>query len=169
MSAIKIKMLVLDVDGTLTDASIYYGDNNLEIKAFNAKDGMTILAFIRLGVDVIFLTGRRSEAVERRAKALGATAIQGCMDKLPRLRELLLGHGIKPEECAYIGDDINDYAAMKICGFKGCPADAAIEIRGICDYVSSVKGGHGAVRDICEYILKQNGKYVDFLKFWGVE
>ena len=164
---VRIKTLILDVDGTLTDGTLYYGGDNIELKAFNTRDGAILKPLRLLGIDVVFLTGRESEAVKRRASDLGVVAVQGVDDKLAALRELLERHGISPDQCAYIGDDLNDYAAMSICGFKACPADAVSEIRGICDYVSPYNGGHGAVRDVCEHILKREGKYAEFLGLYG--
>lgn len=161
-----IRTLILDVDGTLTDSNILYGDNHIEIKAFNTKDGLILKVFPRLGIPVIFLTGRNSEAVSRRAADLGAMAVQGVDNKPEELQGLFVRYDIKSEECAYIGDDLNDFPAMRICGFKACPADAAEEIRDICDYISPYKGGYGAVRDICEYMLRQNGRYDDFLRMF---
>jgi 3-deoxy-D-manno-octulosonate 8-phosphate phosphatase (KDO 8-P phosphatase) len=164
----EIKQLIIDVDGTLTDSSIYYGSGDIEIKAFSTKDGAIIKALRQLNIDVIFLTGRESIAVGRRAADLGVTAIQGIDDKLFILRKLLTEHKINLEQCAYIGDDLNDYSAMKCCYFKACPADAATEIREICNYISPFNGGHGAVRDICEYILKKNEQYKEFLNSFGI-
>ncbi len=164
-----IQLLICDVDGTLTDSSIYYGDGNIELKVFNAKDGAALKPLPRFGIEVIFLTGRESEAVKRRAADLNATAIQGIADKATALTALLAERGIAPEQCAYIGDDINDYTAMRLCGFKACPADAAAEIKSICGYVSPYNGGRGAVRDICERLLKHEGKYTSLLACYGIE
>jgi 3-deoxy-D-manno-octulosonate 8-phosphate phosphatase (KDO 8-P phosphatase) len=164
-----IQLLIIDVDGTLTDSSVYYGDGNVELKAFNTKDGLMLKALTHLGIDVIFLTGRESEIVTRRADDLGATAIQGISDKEKKLRGLLSEYGITFEQTAYIGDDLNDYTAMMMCGFKACPADAVAEIKMIADYVSHIPGGAGAVRDICEYLLRKHGKYDDFLNLFGVQ
>ena len=161
-------LIVIDVDGTLTDGAIFYGDNNTEIKAFSARDWLVLKTLPRLGISVIFLTWRDSEAVSRRASDLGATAIQGVGDKLAVLKAVLIERGVEPEHCAYIGDDLNDFAAMKLCGFRGCPADSVAEIREICDYVSPYAGGHGAVRDICDSILKRAGKYDAFLDIYKV-
>ena len=158
-----IKLLVLDVDGTLTDGAILYGNGNVEFKAFNVKDGIIIKTLPKLGIETVILTGRVSEAVERRARELGVQAIQGADDKAEALGELVAKRGIGMENCAYIGDDLNDYAAMQICGFKACPADAAPEIKGLCDYVSSKDGGFGAVRDVCEVLLKKCGLYDNFV------
>ncbi|MCL2079043.1 MAG: HAD hydrolase family protein [Oscillospiraceae bacterium] len=161
-----IKLIVCDVDGTLTDSLVIYSDGNIESKAFSTKDGLILKVLPKLGISVVFLTGRTSEAVFRRAADLGATAICGISDKLPALHELLSSRGILPEECAYIGDDLNDYAAMTVCGFKGAPSDAAADVRQLCDYVSPFKGGYGAVRDVCEQILKRDGKYEEFLRLF---
>ena len=158
--------MICDVDGTLTDGFVYYGDGNLEIKAFSIKDGLVLKPLGLLGIEVVFLTGRESEAVNRRATEFGVAVIQGIRDKAAIVSNLLTERKIEPGQCAYIGDDINDYAAMNLCGFKACPADAAVEIRDICDYVSSYNGGHGAVRDICEHILKQDEKYGALLAYY---
>ena len=148
---------------------VYYGDNYVEIKKFGIKDGAILKPLPKLGIETVFLTGRDSEATKRRAADLNVVAIQGVEDKRAVLSELLTERKIKYEQCAYIGDDLNDYAAMKMCGFKACPADAVVEIREICDYVSPYRGGHGAVRDICEYILKKGDKYDAFLTVYGVK
>ena len=161
-----ISLIIIDVDGTLTNGSILYGDNNTEIKSFSAKDGLILKVLPKLNIEVIFLTGRNSEAVTRRAAELGAEAVQGIDDKLTALKSILAERGVTPEQCAYIGDDLNDYAAMKLCDFKACPADAAVKIREICDYVSPYNGGHGAVRDICEVIIKRDNKHQKFLEIF---
>ena len=165
---VNIKIIILDVDGTLTDGCVYYGDNSIEIKAFDIKDGLILANLPRLGINIIFLTGRESEAVRRRAAELGATAVQGISDKQTVLHDLLSEHCISPEKVAYIGDDLNDYAAMKTCGFKACPSDAAAEIKAICDYISPFTGGNGAVRDICEHMLRKTGKYNEFSAQYGI-
>jgi 3-deoxy-D-manno-octulosonate 8-phosphate phosphatase (KDO 8-P phosphatase) len=164
-----IKLLILDVDGTLTDATVYYTDNHIETKAFSTKDGCILKPLPKIGIDVVFMTGRRSEAVARRAEDLRAVAIQGIEDKATKLLELCEERGITLEQCAFIGDDLNDYNAMSLCGFKACPADSAVEIREICDYVSPFNGGHGAVRDICERMLKKMGLYQQFVDYYLVE
>ena len=162
-----ISLIVADVDGTLTDSSIILGEND-EFKAFSARDGGIIKPLHFLGIDFVFLTARDSVAVSRRARELNASAIQGIDDKFSALHRLLDERNVQPEHCAYIGDDLNDYSAMGICGFKACPADAVAEIRELCDYVSPCNGGRGAVRDICEHILRLCGKYDEFLDFYGV-
>ena len=161
-------MLIIDVDGTLTEGTIYYGDNNLEIKAFNTKDGAIIKPMHILGIETILLTGRASASVQRRAADLNVKAIQGVDNKKPVLINLINEYNVPLEQCAYIGDDLNDYAVMALCGFKACPADAAAEIQSICDYISPYNGGHGAVRDICEKILISDNKYNAFLEIYGI-
>ena len=163
-----IKFLVCDVDGTLTDGAITFDGASGERKSFSVKDGLILKLLPKLGIDVLFLTGRNSKAVARRASDLGVNAIQGIDDKVGVLIALMEERNLMAEECAYIGDDLNDYAAMKLCGFKACPADAVDEIKGICDYVSCFPGGYGAVRDICEHFLENDGKYGEFLKCYDI-
>ena len=167
MEFVLLKLLVLDVDGTLTDGSITYGAGSLELKTFSVKDGLILKVLPEVGIHVVILTGRECEAVQRRGAELGIEVVQGIADKAAKLRDILAQRGIPCSEVAYIGDDLNDYAAMQLCGFKACPADAAAEICGLCDYVSPYNGGHGAIRDICEYIVKQSGKWGDVLRLFG--
>lgn len=156
-SCMMIKLLFCDVDGTLTDGKIYIGNDGEIMKAFCVKDGYAIVEMLpKYGILPIIITGRQSEIVEKRAYELGIKQVyQGIKDK-PALLQLLANEQKVPlSEIAFIGDDLNDFAAMKLCGFKACPADAVQEIRELCDYVSPHNGGHGAVRDICEQILKK--------------
>jgi 3-deoxy-D-manno-octulosonate 8-phosphate phosphatase (KDO 8-P phosphatase) len=165
-----IELIVFDVDGTLTDGSILLDENGSEIKRFSAKDGLLVRVLPDIGIKTMILTGRISGAVQNRAEDLHISAVfQGVNNKVSTLTGYLAEEGIDFAECAYIGDDLNDYAAMQLCGFKACPADAAAEIRGLCDYVSPFGGGHGAVRDICEYIVKQSGKWGDVLHLFEIK
>jgi len=163
-----IKLLVLDVDGTLTDGKVIYGNGNAEFRAFSIKDGLIPKYLPLLGISVVFLTGYESEAITHRASDLGALAIQKVENKLYVLKKLLEERSITPEQCAFIGDDLNDYSAMMICGFKACPADAVAEIRDICDFISTCNGGQGAVRDICEELLKREGKQEKLMELLGI-
>lgn len=159
-----ISLLVCDVDGTLTDGSIILDNSRMESRLFSVKDGLILKILPTLGIPVVFLTGRSSEIVAMRGKELGVQDIlQGIEDKKAVLYSYITAHGISTENVSYIGDDLNDYAAMRSCGHKACPADAVVEIREICDYVSPYKGGHGAVRDICENLLKRENRYNEFL------
>ena len=164
----KIKLLVLDVDGTLTDAKVIYGSDNVEIKEFNTRDGLIIGNLPKFGVNVVILTARECESVTRRAKELKCEVVQGAKNKSPILREIAEKYGAKLSETAYFGDDLNDYEAMSLCGFKACPANAVPQIKKICDYVSDVNGGYGAVRDCAEEMLKRLGLYSDWLLMFGI-
>lgn len=165
-----ISLLVCDVDGTLTNGTVVCGDDETETKAFSVRDGLMLKVLPTFGITVIFLTGRNSNIVKKRGRELGVSDIlQGIDDKEAVLRSYIAQHEINIKNVAYVGDDLNDYAAMTLCGFKACPADAAAEIREICDYVSPLYGGYGAVRDICEHILKKNGMHDEFLKIFHVK
>lgn len=155
----KIKMLVMDVDGTLTDGCIYMGPNGEAMKAFHSQDGYAIAQVLpRLGIAPVIITGRKSDIVANRAAELKIRHLyQGVADKLPRLRELAAELGVEAEEIAYIGDDLNDLDCIRYCGFTGCPADAVPEIRQAVDFVSSRNGGRGAVREFVDVIQKRYG------------
>lgn len=150
----KIKMLVMDVDGTLTDGCIYMGPEGEAMKAFNCQDGYAIAQILpKIGVTPVIITGRKSRITENRAKELKITQLhQGVHDKLPLLREIAREIGASQEEVAYIGDDLNDFDCIRWCGFTGCPADAVKEVRKAVDFVCSRNGGRGAVREFVEQI-----------------
>ena len=150
-----IQLLVMDVDGTLTDGKIYMGENGELIKVFNVKDGFAIHDLLPMhNILPVIITGRISRIVENRAKELGVLNIyQGINDKLGLLKKITQDKNISMKNIAYIGDDINDLECMKLCGIKGCPADAAVEIKAISDFVSNKNGGDGAVREFIETII----------------
>mgnify|MGYP003305250283 CR=1 FL=1 len=156
----KIKILVMDVDGTLTDGKIYMGNAGEVYKVFNIKDGCGIRdILLPTKITPIIITGRNSLIVERRCKELDIHEIyQGVKNKIDVLMELLINKQIKLENVAYIGDDINDLPCMKIIkeagGVIGCPADATKEVIEIADFVSLKDGGDGAVREYIEWILE---------------
>lgn len=155
-----IKLIVMDVDGTLTDGGIYYSESGNEIKKFNSRDAAGILACQAIGIDCMILTGRKTEAVERRAKDLNIKYVyQGITDKMDFLVNFLKKHEIQLQDVFYIGDDLNDIKCMNIVGIVGCPADAAPEILMRSDYVASHNGGDGAVRDVLLSYLKDNDLY----------
>jgi 3-deoxy-D-manno-octulosonate 8-phosphate phosphatase (KDO 8-P phosphatase) len=151
-----VKILVMDVDGTLTDGKIYIGENGEVFKAFNIKDGLAIREILtKNNILPVIITGRVSKIVENRAAELGVIDIyQGVSNKLELLGKLIDEKKISFSNTAFIGDDINDLECMKCCGFKGCPADAAPEIKNIADFVSAKNGGDGAVREFIEVIIK---------------
>lgn len=156
----KIKLVVLDVDGTLTDGGIYYDANGNEIKRFDVKDGLGIKMAMAAGLKFAILTGRQSPMVRRRAEELGIQfLLEGIQKKAPALIELSKNTGISVDEMAYIGDDWNDLQAMMLTGFKACPSDAPEEIKEICNYVARRKGGKGAVRECLEFVMNACGKW----------
>jgi len=160
-----IKLILLDVDGTLTDGGIYRDNNGEEFKKFNVKDGYIIINARKLGIDFGIITGRKSELVRIRAEELKIKYLyQGISEKVPILEKLMESHNLKKEEIAYMGDDLNDLGIMKKVGLKGAPQDAVSEVKDIADFVSSKKGGEGAVREFVEFILKKEEKWSKFLE-----
>jgi len=160
-----IKLVLLDVDGTLTDGGIYRGNNGEELKRFNVKDGYAIVNAQKLGIEFGIITGRKSELVEIRSNELKIKYLyQGISEKTVILEEIMQKTGLKKEEIAYMGDDLNDILIMKQSGLTGAPKDAADEVIQIVDFVSGKNGGSGAVREFVEYILKKDGKWETSLK-----
>ncbi len=158
----KIKMVVMDVDGTLTDGKIYMGNDGETFKAFNAKDGLRIRQLSNYGIIPVVITGRSSQILVNRMKEHNITEFhQGVSNKKLVLEEILKKFNLSYEDVAYIGDDENDYICMQVCGLKGCPADAATRIKEIADFVSTCNGGEGAVREFLDYILKDELKDSD--------
>lgn len=156
----KIKLIVLDVDGTLTDGGIYYDSQGDEIKCFDVKDGLGIKVAINAGINFAIITGRESIMVIRRAKELGIQYIQtGVQKKYPALEALQKELRLDKNEIGYIGDDWNDFQCMINVGFSACPSNAARELTKIADYVSELPGGKGAVRDCVEFLLKKQGRW----------
>lgn len=157
----KIKMLVMDVDGTLTDGKIYMSAQGESFKAFDIKDGFAIYQMLPdAGIRPVIITGRRSEILMRRCEELGITdVIQGCTDKKTMMLELADKYGLDTDEdgvikgCAYIGDDILDIPGMKISEVCGCPADAVDSVREVATYICRRNGGSGAVREFAEWII----------------
>ena len=151
----KIKLLVMDVDGTLTDGKIYMGNNGEVMKAFDVKDGCGIKDILpTLGITPVIITGRVSQIVENRAKEIGITELhQGVRDKLAVLKEVAEKYAATPDEIAYIGDDINDLDCIEYCGFTACPADAVEKVRQMVSYVCENNGGRGAVRDFITKLI----------------
>ena len=154
-----IKLLVLDVDGTMTDGGVYYDARGNELKKFAIKDGAGLVLARAAGLQTMICTGRACEAVRRRAEELHVTHLhQGVTDKAAFLRAFLAEHGLRREEVAYCGDDLNDLGAMALCGFVTCPADAVDAVRQRADYCCPHGGGAGAVRDAVEEILRRDGR-----------
>lgn len=158
----KIKLLVMDVDGTLTDGKIYMGNNGEVMKAFDIKDGCGIHdILIPGGIIPCIITGRESKILENRCREIDIQSLyQGVRDKTTQLNKVLRAYNISMSEVAYIGDDINDLACMKAVksggGVVGCPADAVAAVIEISDFISKRNGGNGAVREFIEYIMLGN-------------
>jgi 3-deoxy-D-manno-octulosonate 8-phosphate phosphatase (KDO 8-P phosphatase) len=156
----RIEMLVLDVDGVLTDGRIVYTDGGEEIKAFYARDGSGLKWWTTLGKKAGIITGRRSSIVERRASELGITAvIQGAADKKAALLQMIGPLGLTPEQLCGIGDDLIDVPMLRACGLAVAVADACQEAREDADYVTQAPGGRGAVREVIELILRAQGSW----------
>lgn len=144
-------MLVMDVDGTLTDGRIYIGINGEIMKAFDVKDGYAIAQLRKYGIEPVIITGRKSAIVQERAKELKITELyQGVEDKLQKLKSIASTFNLKANEIAYIGDDLNDLQCMKYCGLTACPNDAMSQVKDMVDYVCNNLGGRGAVREFID-------------------
>jgi len=156
----KIKMILFDVDGVLTDGSIIYSDKGTEIKAFNIQDGMGITLARKSGLLTGIITGRLSSMVSRRVEELKIdTVSQGSFDKLGPYLEILKKYKLNNDEICYIGDDIVDMAILNRVGFSAAVANAREEVKAICDYITVAQGGQGAVREVIDLILKRQGKF----------
>lgn len=160
----KIKLVIFDIDGVLTDGSLFRGDDGQEYKAFNSKDGHGIRMLLDGGIDIAIITGRTSNVVEHRAKDLGITRIyQGKREKLPAYLELLEDVKLDHEEIAYVGDDVVDLPVMTKVGLSICVQDGHPFVKDHCDWVTGIPGGRGAGREVCELLLKAQGKLDDML------
>lgn len=153
-------MLVMDVDGTLTDGKIYMSANGELMKAFNIKDGYAIARLRDYEIEPVIITGRSSEIVSQRCSELKIKELhQGIENKSFKLRDICKKHHIDLSKVAYIGDDMNDLPCMKICGFSACPSDAMKPVKDCVNYICEAKGGEGAVRELIDYLLsKQDNK-----------
>ena len=155
-----IQLLVLDVDGVLTDGSLILGTDGQEYKLFNSKDGAAIKWWLRSGRQMAWLSGRTSSAVLRRAEELGVRYVyQRVLDKLPVYNKLLDELDIPKDGTAYIGDDLVDLPIMACCGFAVAVADAMEEVRAVADLVTQRPGGRGAVAEVIRFLLQAAGDW----------
>ena len=162
-----IKLIVLDVDGCLTDGSLTYDSNGIESKSFNVKDGLGISTWIRMGNDAAIITGKKSAMVKKRADELGIKHIfQGIKDKKTTFDNLIDSLLIKPYEVAVIGDDLNDYDMLCRAGRSFTPNNGVNAIKEIVDTVLSNNGGDGAAREMIDILVKENDQQEDFLGIW---
>ena len=162
-----IELLVLDVDGTLTDGKIIYTSNGDELKNFDVKDGLAIASWTKkLNKKIAIITGRKSKLVEKRAKELEITHLyQGVDNKDEILQNILKEENLTWNQTAGIGDDLNDFKMLQKVGLSFCVADAVSDIQELCDVVCTKKGGDGAVREMIEYIL-HNDKQKELRELW---
>ncbi len=153
-------MLVLDVDGVLTDGTLVINSDGSESKFFNSQDGHAIKMWQRAGLQVAILSGRASEPTRHRAKQLEIEYVfEDCINKLPVLEEFLKQINLPPDSVAYIGDDVVDLPVMRFVGFSAAVANAVDDVKKQADYVTIRRGGSGAVREVIEYILKKSGAW----------
>ena len=150
-----IKALVLDVDGTLTDGHIYIGNNGEIMKAFWAHDAVGVRLLVKKGIVPIIVTGRDSNIIRIRAEEMNIQHIYtGVSDKKKVLLGIINQLNLDVKDVAFMGDDLNDLEAMEMCGFVACPNNAVREVKDKADFISEFNGGYGAVRELCNYILK---------------
>src|SRR5713226_9653455 len=155
----------MDCDGVLTNGRLELLENGDEQKAFHARDGQGISLLHQAGLKTGIISGRTSSAVERRAQDLKMSYVrQYAKDKTKALEEILAAAGVTADECAYIGDDVADIPVMRRVGFAVAVADAVEETKQAAHYVTELKGGHGVVREVCDLILKAQGKWDEVMK-----
>lgn len=155
----KIRLVFLDVDGVLTDGRITMNERGEETKSFNVKDGLGLKMLMAHGIEVVIVSGRKSMAVAHRAEELGITEVyQGVVDKKALCRGIIRDKGLEKEEICSIGDDLPDLSMLMEAGTRIAVSDAVKEVREMASFVTKSKGGYGAVREACEWILKSQGK-----------
>lgn len=158
----QIKLLILDVDGVLTDGQIIIGDNGQEYKAFNSRDGHGMKLLQYTGVEIAIITGRTSKTVTHRMKGLGIKHVfQGQRIKLPAYEELLHKLDVLPEQCAYVGDDWVDLSIMSRVGLAIAVQDADARVKQHAHWITPSRGGKGAAREVCELIMEAQGSLQD--------
>lgn len=163
----KIRMLAMDVDGTLTDGSMFYSDQGEVLKRFSTRDGMGITLLKRGEIDCAIITSENSQIALRRAEKLGIHhVILHSHNKTADLMSLAAQLGLPMEAVAYIGDDVNDVPVMKQCGLTACPADSVEAIKKVAHYHCVATGGNGAVREFAELILTSQGKTITLSEGW---
>lgn len=151
----QIKLLICDVDGVFSDGLIYMGNQGEELKTFHTRDGYGVKALMNAGIEIAIITGRRSQIVENRMKALGVSLIyQGQDDKIKAYQDICDKLNIAPQHTGYIGDDLIDWPVMEKVALRVCVADGHPLLARRANYVTAIRGGHGAVREVCDLILQ---------------
>ena len=166
----RIKIVLMDVDGTLTDGKLYILPSGDEIKAYDVKDGAAIVLAQLLGLKVGIITGKKSNNVLERAKRLKIEDVYvGAINKLPVLKEIMEKYGYTADDICYIGDDIGDYSVMNSVGFSVAVGDAHYKVKEIADYITEKRGGQGAVREVFDIIFEAKGLYGELVKLFEKE
>lgn len=161
----KIRLIAIDVDGTMTDGTIYILESGEEIKGFNVKDGTGIVLARIAGLIPVIISGKTSKAVAKRVKNLGIDDYyEGVKDKKKVMEEVMRKYKLSWENCCFIGDDIVDSEVIKLTGFSASPKDAHPAVKGIVDFISNFEGGKGAVREIIDFILQNQNKLEESIK-----
>jgi len=161
----RIRLLLLDVDGVLTDGSIIYDDQGMETKAFNAKDGLGMRLLMDAGIEIGLITGRSSKALKHRCQNLGISRLMdGVGDKAVALERVMSETGLTRDQIGFVGDDLPDMAIMARVGLRVAVSDAHPAVRDMAHMVTQQPGGRGAVRELCEAILEAKGLLEDILK-----
>ena len=161
----EIRLLLTDVDGVLTDGSVILDNQGIESKCFNIRDGLAVRLWQQAGGMAGIVTGRSSQVVKLRAGELDMEVVrQGVKDKLPEVEAIAATMGLRPEQIAYVGDDLPDVPTIRYAGLGIAVADAPEEVREAADYVTSVRGGAGAVREVVELILKNTGRWDNVIR-----
>jgi len=162
-----IKLIILDVDGCLSDGKLIYSSDGIEHKNFNVKDGLGITTWIKIGNEIAIITGRKSEIVKKRANELGIKHLyQGIRDKDRIIQELVHSLNLKFYEVAAIGDDLNDYNMLNLVGRSFTPKNGVKEIKELVNTTLNNNGGDGAVREMIDILVNENDQKDDFLSVW---
>jgi 3-deoxy-D-manno-octulosonate 8-phosphate phosphatase (KDO 8-P phosphatase) len=163
-TARKVKLLILDVDGVLTDGSIVLDNDGNELKTFHVRDGHGIRLLLKAGIHVALITGRFSRIVERRAQELGIRDVyQKCFDKAAAYKQLAGKYSLADHEIAYVGDDVVDIPVLRRCGFAVAVADSETGVKPFVKMITTKGGGRGAVREVCNLLLKAKGLWKDII------
>lgn len=161
----RVKMLIMDVDGTLTDGTVFVLPDGEEVKSYNVKDGLGILLAHLAGLKTAIITGKTSKSLEKRAEKLRVAEVhQGILNKKAAFDGILRRHQLAPEDVAYIGDDLGDLEVIKAVGLAAAVADAHSEVKRHCHFVCRERGGRGAVREFIEFILAAQDKWTSIEK-----
>ncbi len=163
----RVRLVAFDVDGTLTDGSLHFAGDGRQSRVFHARDGLGLKRVQAHGIEVAFISAGISHALALRAEHLGITHLyQGQTDKRACLQELLQALGLTPDACAFVGDDLTDLPALRTAGLAVAVADAHPALDDWVDWRTTLGGGHGAAREVCDMILAAQEKYADELEHW---